>query len=91
MSDTPPPDPRSPPPMSPRSQPEQRSGCATAIMVVIGIILLLPGLCALIFGSMMFTSSGGVPPDVISFIALGLLVGSMGVMLIWLAIRGRRS
>ena len=85
MSDTP------PPILPPDPTPEQaRSGCATAIMVVIGIILLLPGLCALIFGSMALTDKGGhVPSDVISFIVLGLLVGCIGVMLIWAAIRGR--
>jgi len=91
MSDTPPPDPLSPPPIAPRpAPPEQRSGCMTAIMVVIGIILLLPGLCALIFGGMAVTSQGSVPSDIVSFVVLGLLVGCMGVMLIWVAIRGPR-
>ncbi|MGL3212032.1 hypothetical protein [Bradyrhizobium sp. BR 1433] len=33
-----------PPPPSPRS------GCATAFMVLFGLVLLLPGLCALLFG-----------------------------------------
>jgi hypothetical protein len=59
-------------------------------MVVIGIILLLPGLCALIFGSMAVTNQGSVPSDVVSFVVLGLLVGSMGVLLLWLALRGSR-
>jgi len=37
--------PESPPQLPP---PHRNSGCATAILVVIGIILLLPGLCSLI-------------------------------------------
>jgi len=91
MSDTPPPEPQSPPPVAPRPPPpEQRSGCMTAIMVVIGIILLLPGVCALIFGGMAVTNQGSVPSDIVSFVVLGLLVGCMGVMLIWVAIRGPR-
>jgi hypothetical protein len=81
MSDTPPPAPLPPP---------QRSGCMTAFMVIAGIILLLPGLCALIFGGMSLTG-GGFPSDIISFIMTGLLVGALGVVLIWYALRGARS
>jgi drug/metabolite transporter (DMT)-like permease len=69
--------------------PAERSGCATAIMVAIGIILLLPGLCALIFGSMEL-SHRTMDPGLMSFIFLGLVVGAIGVLLIWGAIRGRR-
>jgi hypothetical protein len=75
---------------SPPLPPQQRSGCATAFMVVVGVILLLPGLCALVFGVAALTG-GSVPSDMTSFIALGLLAGFAGVMLIWAAIRGSRS
>ncbi|MBR1176518.1 hypothetical protein JQ617_21365 [Bradyrhizobium sp. KB893862 SZCCT0404] len=34
------------PPLPPRT-PEPRSGCMTAFMVIIGILLLLPGVCLL--------------------------------------------
>jgi len=87
MSDTAPP----PPSYEFRpTPPAQRSGCMTAFMIVAGIILLLPGLCALIFGGM-FLTNGRFPSDVASFFALGLLVGALGVVLIWYAIRGPRS
>ena len=45
-----PPTPPPPPPYEDRPPPpELRSGCLTAIMVVCGIVLLLPGLCSLFF------------------------------------------
>jgi hypothetical protein len=59
-------------------------------MVIVGIILLLPGLCALIFGVGNLTSSS---PDsfVTTLVLLGLIVGAGGVAIIVAAIRGRRS
>jgi uncharacterized membrane protein HdeD (DUF308 family) len=77
-----------PPPLPPPAAPP-RDGCLTAIMVIVGIILLLPGLCALIFaaGSLGSRSDSGFAP----LILLGLLVGAGGVALIRFAIRGRRS
>jgi drug/metabolite transporter (DMT)-like permease len=76
-----------PPPRAP--PPAQRHGCLTAIMVIFGIIMLLPGLCALIFGFGEFTTSH---PDqmVMTLVFLGLLVGIGGVFLIRAAIRGPR-
>ena len=44
MTDSPPPHPR--PPLPPR---QGGSGCAAALMILAGILLLLPGLCALVF------------------------------------------
>ncbi len=87
MSDTPPSTPL-PPPIPPTPRPlEQRNGCATAFMIVVGIILLLPGLCALIFaGAAVIERS--FPSDLLSFIVVGLLVGFAGVMLIRYATRG---
>jgi hypothetical protein len=79
------PEPASPSPPPP--PPEQRNGCLTAILIVIGIILLLPGLCSLffVFGGLVKSAE-----DLQFVIALGL-VGCAGVGLIWRAIRGRRS
>lgn len=85
MSETTPPE--VPAPLSPRLPPEERSGCVTAILIVIGIILLLPGLCSLIF---VFGGLVKSAEDLQFVIALGL-VGCGGVALIWWAIRGRRS
>ena len=79
MSDTPPPPP-----------PPQRHGCLTAIMVVGGLIMLLPGLCAIIFGVGSLTNSS-IEPIVMVLVVLGLLVGFLGIMLIRAAVRGPRA
>ena len=77
----------SPPPSLPPQLPPPRSGCATAFMVLIGVILLLPGLCAILFG--VGTLSGSNPdPTVLFLVLLGLLVAFAGVMLIRAAIKG---
>jgi len=75
-----------PPPLPPRPPP-QRDGCLTAIMVVIGIILLLPGACSLffIFGGLVKSAQD------VQFVASMLLVGALGVALLWWAIRGNWS
>jgi hypothetical protein len=88
MSDVPQPSPPPPPPDEYRPPPpEPRSGCLTALMVVIGIILLLPGACSLffIFGGLIKTASD------IQFAAFLLLLGATGVALLWWTIRGNRS
>jgi hypothetical protein len=78
-----------PPPISRIPAPPERGGCLTGFMVIVGIILLLPGLCALIFTGLAFTQSrfdaGFVP-----FIVVGLLVGFGGITLIRAAFRGSR-
>jgi hypothetical protein len=80
MSQTPELPPRLPPP-------EQRSGCATALMIVIGLILLLPGACSLffIFGGLVKNAED------FQFVAILLMLGAGGVALLWWAIRGSRS
>ena len=78
-----------PPPIPPRTPPAQRRGCVTALMVIFGVILLLPGLCAIIFAGAALTERS-FPSDFLSFILVGLLVGFAGVMLIRNAIRGPR-
>jgi hypothetical protein len=76
------------PPIAPAPPPiQERSGCLTALMAVIGIILLLPGLCSL------FLVFGGLVKNAEDFqfvIALGM-VGCLGVAVIWWAIRRGRS
>jgi H+/Cl- antiporter ClcA len=59
-------------------------------MVIVGVIMLLPGLCALIFASAALTERS-FPSDFVPFIVVGLLVGFVGVMLIRAAFRGPRS
>jgi hypothetical protein len=82
MSQTPEMPPQLPPP-------PQRSGCLVAFMIVAGLILLLPGLCALGFGYAEMSSSSS-DPLVGLLVTIGLVLGAVGVGLIWSAIRGRR-
>jgi hypothetical protein len=78
--------PESPPALSPRQPPEEGSGCLTAILIAIGIILLLPGLCSLIFvfGGLVKNAEDAL------FAAILMTIGAAGVGLIWWAIRRRR-
>jgi len=66
------------PPDRPRSPPS-RDGCLTVFMIIIGVILLLPGVCALIFAFAPHYDSFFTP-----FVVLGLIVS----VLIRAAIRG---
>jgi hypothetical protein len=56
-------------------------------MVVAGLILLLPGLCAIFFGANEFTSWGN-DPVVTLLVVIGLALGALGIWLIWGAVRG---
>jgi hypothetical protein len=82
-----------PPPEMPPLPP--RSGWVTALMVLVGVILLLPGLCALGFGVLSLSGPPGsgadtIMPFIMPFVVVGLMVGFGGIMLIRAAIRGRR-
>jgi hypothetical protein len=76
--------PESPPGLPPRPSSEERNGCLTAILIVIGSILLLPGLCSLIFvfGGLVKSAEDA------QFVALLMMIGAAGVALLWWAIRG---
>jgi hypothetical protein len=83
--------PESPPPAPPQAPPPaERHGCLTALMVVAGLIMLLPGLCAIIFGVGSLTGSS-IDPIVTVLVALGLSVGFLGIMLIRAAVKGPRA
>lgn len=60
-------------------------------MVVSGIILLLPGLCAVLFGGISISESGRIESDIAPLVFLGVVVGIGGVVLIWAAIKGRKA
>jgi hypothetical protein len=55
-------------------------------MVIAGLILLLPGLCAIFFGANEFTSWGS-DPLVTLLVMIGLALGALGIWLIWRAVR----
>ena len=78
-----------PPGLPPVPPTPPRNGCLTAFMVIVGIVLLLPGLCAIIFGVGNLGSSHS-DPMITLLVFLGLLVGFGGIMLIRAAIRGPR-
>lgn len=63
--------------------PPSRDGCLTVFMIIIGVILLLPGVCALIFAFAPHYDSFFTP-----FVVLGLIVSMFGVVMIRAAIRG---
>jgi hypothetical protein len=88
ISDTPPPAPPAAPPPAPT---DKRGGCLTALMAIFGIFMLLPGLCALLFGGMSVVEDGKIAVDIAPLVFLGIVVGIGGVALIWAAIKGRRS
>ena len=80
-----------PPPLPPQraSPPAQRDGCLTALMVIVGVILLRPGLCAIIFGVGNLTSPS--PDSVVTMlVSIGLAIGAGGVLMIWAAVRRTR-
>jgi hypothetical protein len=85
MSNTegpPPPAAPEPPPISaPTAAPPQRNGCLTAFLVLVGAVLLLPGLCTMAF-------IGGHFDPTMSLIALiTFLIALGGIALIVFALR----
>jgi hypothetical protein len=76
------PTPSSPPPTPPIS----RNGCLTALMIVAGIVLLLPGICGVIIAGL-DPHELMVDPNTL-FAVLGLIaIGVGGIALIWFAVR----
>jgi hypothetical protein len=86
------PEPPPPPPSVPPGPlpPAQRSGCLTAFMLLAGLILLLPGLCAILFGVGALTDSS-FDPTLALLVLLGLFVGFLGIMLIRAGMKGPRA
>lgn len=87
MSNQPPPDPA-------RFDLPPRSGCLTAFMVLLGIVLLLPGLCALILtGTILFEDPRSLFSDAGGTISLWVYcfgISALGVILLRSAMRGGR-
>jgi hypothetical protein len=80
MSDQQPPQPRGPTP--------GRNPWVTALLILIGLVLLLPGLCSLIFSAILIGSGGsGSSAEYVPLLLFCFLVGAGGVALIVFAIR----
>lgn len=72
------------PPPLPRP-PSQRSGCVTALLIIIGIILLLPGVCVILLAS---TLGGHIRREEIQLIVTCGVAAVGGIALIvWAARR----
>lgn len=75
--------------------PSQRSGCLTAFMVITGLVLLLPGLCSLVFGGLLLAEGGGGLGDFGRtfglIIVVTFLISAVGIVLIRAALAGRKQ
>lgn len=75
-----------PPAARPDGAAPRPTGCLTAFLVVMGVILLLPGLCTLVLSNgRPFTDALGSQIATITF-----TIGFFGIALIWLALSRRR-
>jgi hypothetical protein len=81
VSDQQPPQPRGPTP--------GRNPWVTALLILVGLVLLLPGLCSLIFTAVLFSDPGGFGNNqgYVGLLFFCFLVGVGGVALIIFAIR----
>jgi hypothetical protein len=85
-SDNPPPPATPEPPPIPVAAPPQRDGCLTAFLVLVGVLLLLPGVCTMAF------MSGGRSDPTMSLIALvtfSVAVGGIALIAFALGRTGR--
>jgi hypothetical protein len=87
MSDTGQPPAAPEPPQVPAATPPPlpRNGCLTAVMVLAGIVLLLPGLCTLV----LFGNGGSSDPAMSAVALITFLIALAGIFLIVLAVRRR--
>jgi hypothetical protein len=80
VNDQPPPQPRGPTP--------GRNPWVTALLILVGLVLLLPGLCSVILTGIMLTNGGpGNDTEFLPVLIICFLVGAGGVALIVFAIR----
>jgi hypothetical protein len=74
----------------PRPPAPGRNPFVTALLVIIGLVLLLPGLCSVIFTGIMLTNGGpGNDTEVLPLLLICFLIGVGGVALIVFAVRRR--
>jgi hypothetical protein len=75
----------------PRPPAPGRNPFVTALLVIIGLILLLPGLCSIIFTGILIGAggSGGNGAEYLPMLLTCFLIGVGGVALIVFAVRRR--
>jgi len=73
---------------TPPRPPAQRNGCLASIMVLLGIVLLLPGICALVF---VVSDPKGMLVDsgMLGVLLVCLAIATGGIALIWSAVKSR--
>jgi hypothetical protein len=75
-------------PVRPQGPSPNRNPWVTALLVLIGLILLLPGLCSVILTGIMLTNGGpGSDTEFLPILIICFLLGVGGVALIVFAIR----
>jgi hypothetical protein len=74
------------PPDTPMPPPHERHGCMRALAIVAGLVMLVPGLCALILAGIDPTEMGRDVNWALSLLTL-MAIGAGGVALIWWAVR----
>ncbi len=78
-----------PSPLPPSPPPGARNGCLQAFAIVIGLILLLPGICGIILVG--YDMRELATDRTALFAAVGLIaLGVLGIVVIWMAVRPRR-
>ena len=75
------------PPPAPPQRPQGIGGCMVAFLVIVGIVLLLPGICSLIF--MAVALPGGRVGDIAGFWVVSFVISAFGIAAIAYAIRHR--
>jgi hypothetical protein len=80
--------PQSPPPPPAPPQP-QRNGCITALMMIVGAILLLPGICGVLIAGLDPHELMVDPNTLLAVLGL-IALGVGGIVLIWVAVRRPR-
>ena len=69
--------------------PEQRNGCTSAAAILVGVILLLPGICGVIIAGL-DPHELMVDPNMLLAVMGLIAVGFAGIALIWWAVRRLR-
>jgi hypothetical protein len=73
-------------PPDPSPRPQGMGGCMVAFLVLIGVVLLLPGICSLLF---MGASGVKIGADIAGLMLLTLAIAAGGIALIVFAVRNR--
>jgi hypothetical protein len=74
-------------PEMPPAPPRQRSAVATALLLIAGLLLLAPGVCAVIFIREFTLSPSPIPGGFMQLWIISFIISSVGIALIVYAYR----